>query len=115
RPTSTSTGVRRSGMLLPRRTAAELVVGVEVELELPASASAPALRSLSWDFIACRFAMFASADQHQPEQRRNRARSDEGNVLVRRRPLRSRQFSSLLGGSRSDVPRCVPARSIIVW
>jgi hypothetical protein len=28
--------------------------------------------SLSWDFTAQRFALFGGADQHPPEQRRNR-------------------------------------------
>jgi len=45
---------------------------VGVELELLAPVAVPAIMPLTWDFSARWFASFGGADQHQPEQGRNR-------------------------------------------
>jgi len=80
-------GARLSFRLLTRGELPR-TVGVEVELELPAVTSVPAAMSLSWELNACWLVSFRAVDRHQPEQRRNRARSGAAGCWPGRRPGR---------------------------
>jgi hypothetical protein len=71
-----STGHARADQIGCHRSAVQLDGGLvratRVELELLVPVVGPAIMPLRWVFIACWFASFGSADQRQPEQRRNR-------------------------------------------